>query len=224
MLTLCYPCVLANHQLKTRTNWQCEYDSLCHICKFGQTIGITYQCAVECKAGWAPPQPPPGSHGSRFYLSCNENGIDAGLPTIGGNLPDCVECDNDHYKSAAGNGCCNECPVGRSTDTEGATSVDDCKQLGLAHFFGSQLVTNATWGDSLNEWAGQGAERKWALCFSSFTDDATSPAEFHAQCDQYNTTVTVARNSLGYTFGGYVRRFLSVPSLFLLSFSPLPHR
>jgi hypothetical protein len=32
------------------------------------------------------------------------------------------------------------------------------------------------------------------LCFSSFTDDATTPSTFHAQCDQYDVTMTVARH------------------------------
>ena len=50
----------------------------------------------------------------------------------------------------------------------------------------------------------------WLPCFDSATDDASSAAMFHAQCDQYKVTVTVASNSLGYTFGGYVR-----PRLFL---------
>jgi hypothetical protein len=34
----------------------------------------------------------------------------------------------------------------------------------------------------------------WALCFSSFRDDASNPSTFHAQCDQYDTTVLVARH------------------------------
>ena len=36
-------------------------------------------------------------------------------------------------------------------------------------------------------------------------DDASSPTAFHKQCDMYNTTMVVVRNSLGFTFGGYVR-------------------
>ena len=45
----------------------------------------------------------------------------------------------------------------------------------------------------------------WELCFSSFTDDSSNATTFHRQCDKYNTTMTFVRNSLGYTFGGYVR-------------------
>ena len=47
--------------------------------------------------------------------------------------------------------------------------------------------------------------KQWSLCFSSFTDAATTASTFHTQCDQHNTTLTVARNLLNYTFGGYVR-------------------
>ena len=73
------------------------------------------------------------------------------------------------------------------------------------HFPGSRLIT-AEWGDNLNGWMQAKVKGKqWSLCFSSFTDDATTPSTFHKQCDQHNTTLTVARNSLNYTFGGYVR-------------------
>jgi hypothetical protein len=58
-----------------------------------------------------------------------------------------------------------------------------------------------TWLDS--ELPASGAA--WVKCFDSSIDDASSPATFHAHCDQYVETVSIARNSLGYTFGGYVR-------------------
>jgi hypothetical protein len=46
----------------------------------------------------------------------------------------------------------------------------------------------------------------WLPCFDSDTDDASMARNaFHAQCDQYDVTVTIASNSLGYVFGGYVR-------------------
>eukprot|EP01043_Picozoa_sp_COSAG02_P058674 COSAG02_NODE_7343_length_3054_cov_1034.035533_4_plen_69_part_00 len=61
--------------------------------------------------------------------------------------------------------------------------------------------------------------KQWSLCFSSFTDDATSPSTFHRLCDQYSTTLTVARNSLNYTFGGYVRVPPCFVSLLLCVFS-----
>ena len=51
------------------------------------------------------------------------------------------------------------------------------------------------------------------LCYSSFTDDSTTAAAFHAQCDPYTATVSVPHNAGGendgktivgnYTFGGF---------------------
>ena len=76
------------------------------------------------------------------------------------------------------------------------------------------------------------AHTRWALCFSSFTDDAHDPSAFHARCDRHNTTVVVAQHGqvprtgsagrsqrhveydaaspawaqgASWTFGGYVR-------------------
>lgn len=71
-------------------------------------------------------------------------------------------------------------------------------------FPGSRILTDRSWGDVVNDWAGKGETQMWKPCFSSFTDgsDATT---FHTQCNQYNTTITFVRNSLGNTFGGYVR-------------------
>jgi hypothetical protein len=73
------------------------------------------------------------------------------------------------------------------------------------YFPGSRLITKAG-GDNLNGWMQAKVKGKlWKVCFSSFTDDTTMPNTFHRLCDQYDTTLTVARNSLNYTFGGYVR-------------------
>ena len=109
-----------------------------------------------------------------------------------------------HYKSAAGNGGCDECPARKSTGKKGATSADDCQGV---HFPGSRIImNNATWDASVNTWVFARTPRLaqvWGLCYSSFTDDATSPAAFHQQCDQYSKTVMLARNSQGYVFGGY---------------------
>ena len=84
----------------------------------------------------------------------------------------------------------------------------------------SRIIVNTTWPRILNRWVAAAvdegkqqrsrAEQRWALCYSSFTDYATSPAVFHRQCDNYTTTLVVARNSLGYTFGGYAVRSWSV--------------
>jgi hypothetical protein len=48
------------------------------------------------------------------------------------------------------------------------------------------------------------AAHSWVKCFDSDTDDASTPAVFHANCDAFDETVSIARNALGYTFGGYV--------------------
>ena len=79
----------------------------------------------------------------------------------------------------------------------------DCAQI--AGFFpGSRLITKSG-GDNLNGWMSAKVKGKqWKVCFSSFTNDSTA-STFHMLCDQYDTTLTVARNSLNYTFGGYVR-------------------
>jgi hypothetical protein len=45
----------------------------------------------------------------------------------------------------------------------------------------------------------------WRMCYSSFFN-ATSPILFHSRCDACSTTLTVASNSIGYVFGGYVRK------------------
>eukprot|EP01046_Picozoa_sp_COSAG06_P040516 COSAG06_NODE_4913_length_3867_cov_7.033439_2_plen_259_part_00 len=71
-------------------------------------------------------------------------------------------------------------------------------------FPGSQILSAAQ-QVSLSSWAPQGPTQQWTLCFSSFTDDASDASVFHSQCDEYDVTMVVARNSLGYTFGGYVR-------------------
>ena len=77
-------------------------------------------------------------------------------------------------------------------------------------FLGTKLIT-MDWGDSIDGFVGHGA-KQWILCYSSFVDDATSPQVFHSQCDAHQTTVTVARNSLGYTFGGYAVNSWNVES------------
>ena len=87
-----------------------------------------------------------------------------------------------------------------------------------ASFPGSRIIT-VPWADKLNEIltliAPSVADRQWALCFSSFVDDVSTPSTFHRQCDSFNTTLFVLNNTLGYTFGGYVRcmfdRWLSCP-------------
>ena len=89
-------------------------------------------------------------------------------------------------------------------------------------------ITNASDGFTINSWAQKPVGTRWELCYSSFTDphmptcagelcpdrgsmDCACLNAFHRQCDHYRETVTVARNSLNYTFGGYVRFISRVP-------------
>ena len=60
----------------------------------------------------------------------------------------------------------------------------------------SRLIT-AAHGAQLNEWANRSAGQKWELCYTSFTMDKSSAAEFHSSCDQYTPTYSVAHNSGG---------------------------
>ena len=61
-------------------------------------------------------------------------------------------------------------------------------------------------GTITNVTIGQLAPGGWALCYSSPNGDPkTSPEEFHRRCDAHERTVSVVRNSLGYTFGGYAQ-------------------
>ena len=65
-------------------------------------------------------------------------------------------------------------------------------------FPASRLITAAQ-GAQLNSWAKQAVGQTWKICYTSFTMDKSSPAEFHKRCDGrgYNKTVTVAHNSGG---------------------------
>ena len=125
--------------------------------------------------------------------------------------------DRCYEKTCSGHGSC-DANSGECRCAPGYTGAD-CANAGF--FSGSRLIT-AEWGDNLNGWMEAKAKGKqWSLCFSSFTDDATTPSAFHQQCDQHDTTLAVARNSLNYTFGGYVRvppaSFRSCPCVFLRS-------
>ena len=127
--------------------------------------------------------------------------------------------DRCYEKTCSGHGSC-DANSGECRCAPGYTGAD-CANAGF--FSGSRLIT-AEWGDNLNGWMKAKAKGKqWSLCFSSFTDDATTPSTFHKQCDQHDTTLTVARNSLNYTFGGYVRvppaSFRCCSVLFLVRFS-----
>ena len=70
--------------------------------------------------------------------------------------------------------------------------------------FPESCLISPAHGARLNGWANQTAGQRWQLCYTSFTMSKTAAA-FHASCDQYKPTVTVAHNSLNKTFGGFVR-------------------
>ena len=112
--------------------------------------------------------------------------------------------DRCYEKTCSGHGSCNA-NSGECRCALGYIGVDCAEDDRSPYFPGSRLITKAG-GDNLNGWMKAKVKGKqWSLCFSSFTDDATTPSTFHKQCDQHDTTLAVARNSLNYTFGGYVR-------------------
>ena len=93
--------------------------------------------------------------------------------------------------------------------------------LGLCYFgdgttvhFPRSLLITPEWAEALIGWTNRTvATDEWMLCFSSFTNDARTPAVFHSQCDSYTATLSVAHNAGGtsssgtnagnYTFGGF---------------------
>ncbi len=54
-----------------------------------------------------------------------------------------------------------------------------------------------SWGSLLNGWADKPVEQKWALCYTSFVEDKTSPAVFHRNCDGHRETLSVVHNAGG---------------------------
>jgi hypothetical protein len=114
-----------------------------------------------------------------------------------------------------GSGCCEVCggPEWKKTDLEvwwappPPPPPEPAPAPATSAFPLSQLVT-AEQATQINTWSGNSASEKWELCYSSFHDKSIrSPwgnaANFHTQCDQHNTTVTVAHNAWNYTFGGF---------------------
>eukprot|EP01052_Picozoa_sp_SAG31_P007552 SAG31_NODE_360_length_17025_cov_5.362460_15_plen_282_part_00 len=70
-------------------------------------------------------------------------------------------------------------------------------------FDGSHIISPSL-GHTLDEWIFRDDEHSWELCYSSYTDDASSPATFHEQCDAYGKTLTVALVAgSGDIVGGY---------------------
>ena len=135
-------------------------------------------------------------------------------PSAGGGGGAACVVDRCYEKLCSGHGSCDT-NSGECRCAPGYTGAD-CA-AGLV-FPGSRLIT-AEWGVNLDGWMPAKVKGKqWKVCFSSFTDNATTPSTFHNLCDQYDTTLTVARNSLKYIFGGYVRSLLLcfVPALCFL--------
>eukprot|EP01049_Picozoa_sp_SAG25_P014751 SAG25_NODE_2721_length_1422_cov_2.855631_1_plen_306_part_10 len=60
----------------------------------------------------------------------------------------------------------------------------------------SKLVTLAQ-AKQLNSWAAMRPNTTWSLCYSSFTMGHSDAHDFHAACDSYKPTFTVARNTGG---------------------------
>eukprot|EP01052_Picozoa_sp_SAG31_P050908 SAG31_NODE_11842_length_993_cov_1.233781_2_plen_134_part_01 len=51
------------------------------------------------------------------------------------------------------------------------------------YFPGSQILS-AKQGSTLNGLAGLGTTQNWTMCYSSFTNDSSTPAVYHKQCDK----------------------------------------
>lgn len=90
---------------------------------------------------------------------------------------------------------------------EGLWGGTRCATQLSPYFPGSQLIASAAVGLQLNRWMDgpSGHQYHWKLCFSSFVHPADDASVYHAQCDEYQLTLTVARNALGFTFGGLAR-------------------
>ncbi len=77
-----------------------------------------------------------------------------------------------------------------------------------SYFAGSQILS-AEQGSALNTLAGFGATRNWTMCYSSFTNDSSTPDVYHQQCDQYTKTLHVVVNHVAgvpRVFGGFAVR------------------
>eukprot|EP01046_Picozoa_sp_COSAG06_P013987 COSAG06_NODE_855_length_11931_cov_20.218813_11_plen_188_part_00 len=144
------------------------------------------------------------SPGCQCAAGCKPGGADCVVDK-------CFDWPNQRPKTCSGHGSC-DAYSGECHCAPGYIGVDCAENDVSPYFPNTRLITTAG-GDNLKSWMPYKAKGKqWSLCFSSFTDNATTPSTFHTQCDQHDTTLTVARNSLNYTFGGYVR----LPPCFVL--------
>eukprot|EP01046_Picozoa_sp_COSAG06_P012222 COSAG06_NODE_711_length_12877_cov_16.318281_11_plen_230_part_00 len=117
-----------------------------------------------------------------------------------GDVFQCAQCAGIHQQQLQAAGCDNDAIAAW------CAGIAPTPSPAPSFFPGSRIVPNATWAGTLDDWMPPKAKgKRWAQCFSSFTDDATNASTFHAQCDQYNTTLIMVINSLGFTFGAYVR-------------------
>jgi hypothetical protein len=128
---------------------------------------------------------------------CQGNTCTDALQTLCGtkrlDLFACAQCAGRHSQLLHAAGCTNDAIAAWCASRP-------------THFPGSRiLLNNVTWGTDVNDWAGRAATQVWKLCYSSLTDNRTT-LTFHEQCDRFNTTMTFARNSLGFVFGGYAVR------------------
>ena len=113
-------------------------------------------------------------------------------------------CPADQFMAACGsartasNGDCLVCMAQHSFGAAGCTDqqIDAFCSAASPPFPESRLIS-AAHGAQLNEWANKSAGQKWELCYTSFTMDKSSAAEFHSSCDQYTPTFSVAHNSGG---------------------------
>jgi hypothetical protein len=127
-------------------------------------------------------------------------GLEAACGADHGDVFQCAQCAGIHQQQLQAAGCDNDAIAAW------CAGIAPTPSPAPSFFPGSRIVPNATWAGTLDDWMPPKAKgKRWAQCYSSFTDNATTPSTFHAQCDQYNTTLIMVINSLGFTFGGYVR-------------------
>ena len=132
----------------------------------------------------------------------------------------CGTCDKRRFCSGRGS-----CVLPSPSNTpvchcDAGYSAANCSTFAGSALFPETKIVSPEWGTALDGWMSGIPDRQiWTLCYSSDTMERTT-AEFHKRCDPYNTTLTVAKNSLGpgssgtlgrpdnlkgVTFGGFVR-------------------